>query len=31
MIDFGKKQLAAGFAAITYPPLRYLEIKYTGR
>ncbi len=24
-------QLAAAFAAITFPPLRYLEIKYTGR
>jgi len=24
-------ELAAAFAAITFPPLRYLEIKYTGR
>lgn len=24
-------QLAAGFAAVTYPPLRWLEIRFTGR
>ena len=24
-------QLAAGFAAVTYPPLRWLEIRLTGR
>lgn len=24
-------QLAAGFAAVAYPPLRWLEIRFTGR
>ena len=24
-------KLAATFAAVTYPPLRWLEIRYTGR
>lgn len=24
-------ELAAGFAGLVYPPLRWLEIRYTGR